>query len=719
MKLIKGLSGFILFLLIVSCFISTVLEAMPISPNILEKQADSRFADPIIPSPPPEWIDTFEQIPAEGRMGSYNLLLVVIKFSDLPQTYSRASFDSMAFSGWPTGTIKDYYNEVSYGNLILSGQAVGWFTALNGRTYYGNGQKGWGSYPQNAARIVEEAVDAGEAAGVDFSLYDNDGDGKAESIIIVHSGEGAETSLDPNDIQSHVSTISAMGGTPRNYDGVTIDRYAICPELQSSSPPSHINIGVFCHEFGHILGLPDLYDVGRWCTSISSWGLGAFDLMAFGGWGGDVQTPSSPSHLSAWSKIQLGWLIPFEISGGSGNCTLYPVETNQQVMKLGTDGRSSEYFLIEYRDSSGFDQSLVKRGLMIYHVDDYSWTQNDCENGGSCTSGGFHYMVSIEQPDGAHDLDCGASGNYGDRGDMYPYGSLNSFTSSTNPNSNRYDGGSSGVSVTNISSHGNTMGFDYLAGSLYPVIAYDDGYYNLCYQWGANNSGFAVKMTPGKHPSLVRGLLIMSCNPYNTTFQCRLWDASGSGGTPGSPISSLHTVNNATALSWTYEDFVADSVTIESGDFWAVYIEYNGSQIASDTDSPWSGRTMTYYLGNFFADNGAYGNYMIRAVLDTLFCAGVKDVAVNQVVVEILPNPFGNETNIAFVLNNPERVEIGIYDVSGRLVRMLCSSRYPEGRHLVNWDGNDNDGARVAQGIYFYRFISESSMRSGKIGLLK
>lgn len=114
---------------------------------------------------------------------------------------------------------------------------------------------------------------------------------------------------------------------------------------------------------------------------------------------------------------------------------------------------------------------------------------------------------------------------------------------------------------------------------------------------GANNSGFALKMTPGKHASLVRGVLMMSCNPYNTTFQCRPWDASGRGGTPGSPISLLHTVNNATALSWTYEDFAVDSVTIESGDFCAVYIECNGCQIATDTESSWSGRTMTIILG--------------------------------------------------------------------------------------------------------------------------
>lgn len=719
MKPLVRIWGQCFALVVALCLLQAVSEAMPISPKISQAQMELKFVDPVMFAPPPGWIDTFEEVPPEGRMGNYNLLLIVIRFADLSQQFSRASFDSMAFTGWPTGTIKDYYDEVSYGNLILSGQAVGWYTSSNARAYYGNGQKGWGSYPQNAARLVEEAIDAAEAAGVDFSVYDNDGDGKAESIVIVHSGEGAETSLDPNDIQSHVSTITAMGGSARHYDGVTVDRYAICPELQASSPATHITIGVFCHEYGHILGLPDLYDVGRWCTAFTSWGLGAWDLMAFGGWGGDIQTPSSPSHLSAWSKTRLGWLEPIEISGGSGSSVLNPVESYSQAVKIGTDGKSSEYFLIEYRDSTGFDRSLVRRGLMIYHVDDDAWTQNDCEDGGSCTSSGFHYMVAIEQPDGSFDLDCGASGNYADRGDIYPFGSVNSFTSSTMPSSNRYDGWPSNVSITNIGFETGRMGFDYSAGILYPVIGYDDGYYNTCYSWGTNNSGFAVKMTPITYPSIVRGLMIMSCNPYNTTFQCRLWDAAGSGGRPGSPISSLHTVNNATALAWTYEDFSADSVRIESGDFWAVYIEYNGSQIASDKDSPWSGRTMMYYLGNFYADNGSYGNYMIRAVIDTSTCASIDVKPMDQPVVEVFPNPFGKHTTIAFSLSRSQHVRLGVYDVSGRLVKMLCSSNYPEGRHLTSWDGTDGNGKDVAQGIYFYRLESGNQARTGKIGLVR
>jgi hypothetical protein len=173
----------------------TAALTMPLSPEAVKRAGAMRTLSEEVFATPPEWVNRPGPVPVMGHIGSYKVLFIVIEFSDMANTYSRASFDSMAFNGWPTGTIDDYYTEISYGNLTLSGQALGWYAAANTRAYYGNGQKGWGTYPQNAAKLVEEAVDAAEIAGCDFSQYDNDGDGMAESIIIVHAGEGAETSL--------------------------------------------------------------------------------------------------------------------------------------------------------------------------------------------------------------------------------------------------------------------------------------------------------------------------------------------------------------------------------------------------------------------------------------------------------------------------------------------------------------------------------------------
>jgi immune inhibitor A len=696
--------------------------AMPLSPKAVEKaQREGAPLSDALLAPPPSYVDAPGHIPELGHRGAYKALVICIQFTDSGNTYTAASFDNMAFGPWPTGSINDYYTEISYGYLTLSGNVYGWHTASNSRDYYGNGQKGWGAYPQNAGKLVEEAVDAAELAGCNFSLYDNDGDGEVESMWIVHSHEGCETSLNANDIQSHKSKISLMGGTARTYDGVTIDTYCCVPELQSTAPLKHVDIGVCCHEYGHALGLPDLYDVGRYCTGTMGWGIGAWGLMSFGGWGGDVVSPDSPSHMCAWSKIQMGWVLPGNMTTSPGmNATLWRLESYGHAIKIGMDMQNTEYFLVELRDSAyGFDQSLVKRGVLIYHVDDDQYMENDCENGTGCPSN-FNLMVALEQPDNAYHLDCGTAYNYGDRGDMYPLGSAQ-FSPTSSPSSYTNEGFSSGVTVKNFNVASNGLFADiFVEGApFHPQCVYDDGYYNILYSWGASNSGFAVKCTPSKYPSQVRGLRIMSGNSYYPNFQWRIWDDSGAGGNPGSPLTPVHTTSGASAYEWTYCDALADTVIVYSGSFWAVYIENNNSQICSDNDSPWSGRTMTYYMGNFFVDNGAYGNYMIRAVYDTLINAGVPDLPAPEVVASVSPNPFRNEAKLSFSLDRTGRVSVVIYDIKGRRIKNLADQAFEAGPHTVVWDGTDSRGESVCPGIYFYRFITADRALTGKVTLLK
>ena len=697
--------------------------AMPHWPEAVEKAR--REAAPLsdaLFAPPPAHIDAPGPIPPLGHSGAYNVLLICIEFTDSGYTYSTSTFDNMAFGPWATGSIDDYYTEISYGNLTLSGNVYGWYTAANSRDYYGNAQKGWGTYPQNAAKLVEEAVDAAETAGCNFALYDNDGDGEVESIFIVHSHEGNETSLNTNDIQSHKSKISQMGGTARTYDGVTIDTYVCVPELQSTAPITHVQIGVYCHEYGHALGLPDLYDVGRYCGGTTGWGIGAWGLMSFGGWGGDVVSPHSPSHMCAWSKIKMGWIPnPGYVTMSPGAVsTLWRIEDNPHVWKIGMDMQNTEYFLVELRDSAyGFDQSLVKRGVLIYHVDDDQYMENDCENGVGCASN-YDLMVALEQPDNAYHLDCGTAYNYADRGDMYPYAGAQ-FSPTSSPSSYTIEGFSSGVTVKNFIVSGTGLWADmFLEGSpLHPQCAYDDNYYNILYSFGTANSGFAVRCTPPSYPAQVRGLRIMSGNLYFPNFQWQISDDAGTGATPGNALTPVHTTSSASPVEWTYCDATGDTVIVDSGSFWAVYIDYNNSQICSDNDSPWSGRTMYYYLGNFSPDGGASGNYMIRAVCDTLVCAGVPDRPAPGFVVHASPNPFREETSISFALERQTQIAIAIYDIKGRRIRSVVDRVFEAGPHSVVWDGADSHGNAVCSGIYFYRVIAPASAHTGKVTLLR
>jgi len=126
-----------------------------------------------------------------------------------------------------------------------------------------------------------------------------------------------------------------------------------------------------------------------------------------------------------------------------------------------------------------------------------------------------------------------------------------------------------------------------------------------------------------------------------------------------------------------------------------------------------------YYMGSFYADNGAYGNYMIRAVVDTLYCAGVGPVVPLALEAWVGPNPFRDTAAITFLLNSAASVSLAIYDVRGRLVRDLGTSRFDAGRRSVVWDGRDLSGAPVGAGVYFYRLTSGGIARTGKVSLLR
>jgi immune inhibitor A len=190
-------------------------------------------------------------------------------------------------------------------------------------------------------------------------------------------------------------------------------------------------MGVFAHELGHMLGLPDLYD-----TTNRSYGAGVWCLIAGGSWG---DRGAKPSHLCAWSKARLGWVEPHNISYASP-IRVEPIESESHCYRLWTSGDAgNEYFLIENRQRQGFDVSLPGQGLLIWHIDDAQLANDDPR----------HYWVALEQADGKRDLERGQ--NAGDPGDPYPGTTVQAlFDNDTKPNSRDYFGDSTGVCVSGI-----------------------------------------------------------------------------------------------------------------------------------------------------------------------------------------------------------------------------------------------------------------------------
>lgn len=469
----KAARWFLLVILIVFLSWYAPALAMPSRPGLLEPDPLTGLSKltgrPILRLPRLEGLNRPEPFKAQLVTGTNNILIIVIDYPDLAATQTATSFTDMVNGPWATGTLNEYYEEVSYDQFGVNGVTMGWYRAVNNRTYYANfdgipgtnDDFGTGAYPNNAPRLVEEAVDAAEAGGVDFSNYDNDGDGWVDTVFIVHAGRGAEATNDPDDIWSHKWDIFSGGGSPRYYDGVWINTYNIQPELNNTG--GHIEIGVFAHEYGHVLGLPDLYD-----TDLSSEGIGNYGLMAGGSWGADGNSPERPSHMCAWSKVYLGWLTPTVITEDTLSQEINQIETNAEVCKLWKRGKpQSEYFLVSNRQKVGFDSRLVgDGGLLIWHIDEdvinarmASNTVNDNEN---------HKGVDLEEADGLRDLDYGR--NRGDAGDFYP-GSTNNttFNDTSNPNSRAYSGKTSKVEVININVSENPIKADLKVGI--PTIA--------------------------------------------------------------------------------------------------------------------------------------------------------------------------------------------------------------------------------------------------------
>ena len=447
-----------------------------------------------------------------------NILVIFVKFTTPPpggptERLDLTYFDKMlfdttydhpayaAYPGHPTDrTLKNYWKEVSYNTVTIETlnlpSTQGWTNVGHTYEYYckadGIHNNGWGPYPNNAQGLVVDAVKAIDPF-INFANYAVNG--IVPNLFVVFAGTGAEWSEDPSIIWSHSWDISAGTGLDGlTVDGVKVNNYAEMPEvggdltgytgaIYGPYPPT---CGVYAHEFGHVLGLPDQYDYGY-----ESEGTGIYSLMAKGGWAcfpydtleeRRVFSGNSPTHIDAWSKYRLGFLSPTEITIASAtSATLLPAETNPVASKMAVpNSGGKEYFMLENRQNLGFDISLARyetHGLAVYHVDDTVftrnyWSANEAENWKEFRSDGWrkastgetHYAISLIQADDQWNLEHGT--NVADSGDLYP-GSLGiqSLGSTTRPNTSNYyfwagnvpRFGYSGVTINDIRETGTTI----------------------------------------------------------------------------------------------------------------------------------------------------------------------------------------------------------------------------------------------------------------------
>lgn len=267
-------------------------------------------------------------------LGTHNLIVILVQFLDESHFFDADVVRTNAIT-----ELDNYYDEVSFGQTQVDGNTTHWIDLNQNREFYVDGT----TFPSDPKfELIEDAINLADPF-VDFSQYDG--------VTIVHAGQGQEMSHDWRDYWSSEWWNFFLN----TDDGVSITRASVSPEESYPNEPSYV--GVIAHEFGHDLGLPDLYDI----TYSNGEYVGHWGLMGKGSWNGPLQVGDLPSHTMGWCKKELGWINGSQIVEVATDLStrIEPLESSTpgvQIIKIPVT--SEEYFLIEVRRKIGYDVSL-------------------------------------------------------------------------------------------------------------------------------------------------------------------------------------------------------------------------------------------------------------------------------------------------------------------------------------------------------------------------
>ena len=300
-------------------------------------------------------------------VGERRALVILMQYKDLAFKKEASDFEDLFNSiGYTrdgaTGSVRDFYRFASQGQLDYISDIYGPYTSQNPMRYYGgNTMNGGGD--KNPLELCIEAIKS-LPSDIDFSVYDNDGDGIIDNVHIIYAGYGEEAGASSDAIWAHEypHRISL-----RNEVGYSFAGYSCSPELRGNSGSQITNIGVICHELGHALGAMDYYDT-NYGTGGQYEGTGKWDIMASGSWNDNGRTP--PNFNPYVRCCVFGWNKQAIL--GSDQSVSIPRRENdnaeQSVVYCVETGNEGDYFLLENRQQYLFDAAIPGSGLMIYHV---------------------------------------------------------------------------------------------------------------------------------------------------------------------------------------------------------------------------------------------------------------------------------------------------------------------------------------------------------------
>lgn len=361
-------------------------------------------------------------------------LIFLVEFSDCqfsmndPLSYYQNMMNLEGFSeDGGTGSARDYFISQSNSQFIPTFDVVGPIRLPNTMRYYG-ANDAYGNDKNPDQMVIQACQGAQDSLGIDFSQYDYDNDGSVDFVFIIYAGYGENYGAPAYTIWPHAGTLSIFDSS-LTLNNKAINMYACSCELLGRTGSETDGIGVFCHEFGHVLGLKDAYNI----YNAGSEQMGVWDIMDHGSY---LNNSRTPPNYSAFERFSLGWLDFVEIDTPSNEMELPELGSSNKAYRISTE-KDNEYFTLENRQQKGWDAFHPGKGLMIIHInyDEQRWMKNTVNSGSSPC----YDLVEADN--------LGGNGNINA---LYPTETNNMFTDYSTPNSHSWSGKKTGKGVTDI-----------------------------------------------------------------------------------------------------------------------------------------------------------------------------------------------------------------------------------------------------------------------------
>jgi len=393
-----------LICIVILCLIAAALYAMPPSPGSYPTHDGSQH--PVLADTQPSMnrlknarISQPKRIAPAPKSGDRNFLVLLANFTDLSflPAHDAAYYKKKLETDPNHLTATKYYQDMSDNALNLSFTVLGPYNVANTRAYYGGNDPNKSNSDRHVGGLLAELL-LMDSVKTDIlacwnNSWDTNGDNYIDTVIVIFPGKAEEdiyNGQEPDAIWSsqwnlysaaqfedgyliselyeRLMTISAAYKTAK---GKIFNNFLIVPEYKEKTREAEI--GSLCHEFGHFLGLRDLYDTTYATAGTGCWSV--MDVGAYGSNGNGGSTPGDdPMPLLAWEKYYLGWLTPTTITPSAEHQTFHfsDIEESREAWKINLTDDGSQYLLLEGKKAnmSGTGKATLESGLLITHIHD-------------------------------------------------------------------------------------------------------------------------------------------------------------------------------------------------------------------------------------------------------------------------------------------------------------------------------------------------------------